>query len=294
MKRIFKLALITALTLFVYSCGDDDAVTPRAAFTYEVEGLTVTFTNKSKDATSYLWDFGDNTTSTEKDPVHTYSQGGDYTVTLTATHGKESKTYSEEITLVKGLITIDGNFSDWNEVPANKLAVATLPDGASLAALKEMKLCADDNFIYFYAKFDKRHVGPFDMCINSDNKDNTGGILWLWDPCGVDVLIETWSVDEFAEAAEVFLWPPDAAQDGWEWQEFLQAGSGIVSTSDVITISGDIVAIEGSIIREMLPGTLANEIGVGIFVSNTDWAETGVLPRTAADESAPLLKVKLN
>jgi hypothetical protein len=31
--------------------------------------LTVTFTNKSEDAVSYEWDFGDGTTSTEESPV---------------------------------------------------------------------------------------------------------------------------------------------------------------------------------------------------------------------------------
>ncbi len=34
-------------------------------------------------ATSYLWDFGDGTTSTERDPVHAYEKSGTYQVTLT-------------------------------------------------------------------------------------------------------------------------------------------------------------------------------------------------------------------
>ncbi len=34
---------------------------------------------------SYLWDFGDNQTSNVADPNHTYTQAGDYTVTLTVT-----------------------------------------------------------------------------------------------------------------------------------------------------------------------------------------------------------------
>ena len=32
-----------------------------------------------------MWDFGDGETSTEENPSHTYSAGGDYTVKLTAT-----------------------------------------------------------------------------------------------------------------------------------------------------------------------------------------------------------------
>ena len=33
--------------------------------------------------TSFFWDFGDNTTSTERDPVHVYTQQGEYTITMT-------------------------------------------------------------------------------------------------------------------------------------------------------------------------------------------------------------------
>ncbi|MBI1744685.1 PKD domain-containing protein [Candidatus Acetothermia bacterium] len=47
--------------------------------------LTVYFTNQtSGDYTTLLWDFGDGTTSSETNPVHTYSSAGSYTVQLTA------------------------------------------------------------------------------------------------------------------------------------------------------------------------------------------------------------------
>ncbi len=46
--------------------------------------LSVQFTNQSTgDITAYLWDFGDGTTSSEQNPLHTYAAGGTYTVTLT-------------------------------------------------------------------------------------------------------------------------------------------------------------------------------------------------------------------
>ncbi len=43
---------------------------------------TVTFTNLSYNGQTYLWDFGDGTTSTDPNPVHTYTAEGTYTVTL--------------------------------------------------------------------------------------------------------------------------------------------------------------------------------------------------------------------
>lgn len=45
--------------------------------------MAVTFHNTTTGAVSYLWNFGDNTTSTAENPVHTYKKKGEYTVTLT-------------------------------------------------------------------------------------------------------------------------------------------------------------------------------------------------------------------
>jgi PKD repeat protein len=59
---------------------------PQAAFTFQRAGLVVTFNDTSTGSpTSWLWDFGDNTpTSSQQNPVHTYSAAGTYVVTLTA------------------------------------------------------------------------------------------------------------------------------------------------------------------------------------------------------------------
>lgn len=46
--------------------------------------LKVAFTDNSTGSpTSWNWDFGDGTNSTEENPVHTYNSSGQYTVTLT-------------------------------------------------------------------------------------------------------------------------------------------------------------------------------------------------------------------
>jgi PKD repeat protein len=44
--------------------------------------LAVNFTNSSVGGTSYLWNFGDGTTSTQANPVHVYQNLGQYDVTL--------------------------------------------------------------------------------------------------------------------------------------------------------------------------------------------------------------------
>ena len=59
----------------------------------------ITFNNTSKYATSYLWDFGDGNTSTENNPLHSYSQTGNYTIKLTTYNEKGNNTVEKNITI---------------------------------------------------------------------------------------------------------------------------------------------------------------------------------------------------
>jgi PKD repeat protein len=54
--------------------------------------LTVTFTNSSTNAITYLWDFGDGITDTVISPTHTYTQAGVYTITLSVNDGSATDT----------------------------------------------------------------------------------------------------------------------------------------------------------------------------------------------------------
>jgi tripartite motif-containing protein 71 len=58
--------------------------------------LTVNFTDKSTNSpTSWNWNFGDGNTSTEQNPVHTYSKVGQYTVKLKVKNAAGSSTISK-------------------------------------------------------------------------------------------------------------------------------------------------------------------------------------------------------
>lgn len=49
------------------------------------ENVPIVFTDLTNGATNWLWDFGDDESSTEQNPSHIYSEPGTYTVTLVAT-----------------------------------------------------------------------------------------------------------------------------------------------------------------------------------------------------------------
>jgi len=65
--------------------------------------LTIGFTDASTGSpTAWKWSFGDGTYSTEKNPKHTYSKAGTYTVTLTASNeaGSATKTRTNYIKVI--------------------------------------------------------------------------------------------------------------------------------------------------------------------------------------------------
>jgi PKD repeat protein len=112
LQRIFmSFFIIGVLSLVVLnSCkkdDDDDTQTqnPVASFQFEVNAtnfLEVSFTNFSQNATSYIWDFGDGESSTEKDPTHTYATAGNYSVKLTAKNAASaSADFTQAITITE-------------------------------------------------------------------------------------------------------------------------------------------------------------------------------------------------
>ena len=82
---------------------------PVASFNYSANGANVAFVNASVNASSYSWDFGDNTTSTAVNPTHTYTANGAYTITLIASsQACGADTFSVDLELSVGIGSIDG------------------------------------------------------------------------------------------------------------------------------------------------------------------------------------------
>ena len=89
--RTKRILFVLLYTFFIFLTGCEKPDKPEilvADFSYILDNVqppvTVTFSNLSLNATSYLWDFGDNEGSSEINPSHIYQNEGYFTVKLTA------------------------------------------------------------------------------------------------------------------------------------------------------------------------------------------------------------------
>ena len=120
-----------------YGCSKDGSSStppPTVDFTYlganAPAPATVSFISSSTYATSYLWDFGDNGSSTQTSPTHQYTNSGVYTVKLTVTGAGGTNYTTKTINIlpppttlkinkitVTGMPFIDGSGAGWD--PSN-------------------------------------------------------------------------------------------------------------------------------------------------------------------------------
>lgn len=82
---------------------------PVSGFDYIINGMQVTFTNESSNATSWTWNFGDGLFSDDENPVHTYLTDGVYTVTLVSTGVCGSDTSTSQV-IIQSVPVADFSF----------------------------------------------------------------------------------------------------------------------------------------------------------------------------------------
>ena len=98
-------------------------------------------------------------------------------------NGKDNKQKDNGKT-TEAIITIDGDFTDWANMDPAKYAIAKNNANSPWDAVREIRCCADADFVYYYIKFDQDVLDelstsptetlPIRLCINTDNEFTSG------------------------------------------------------------------------------------------------------------------------
>lgn len=123
-KISFLLFMLVSVATISCKKKDEGKPIPTVDFSFNpvnpVAPSTVSFTNLSQNATSYVWDFGNGQTSTVQNPSVNYTTGGTFTVTLTATGDGGSNKASKSITITSTPV------ADFSFTPTNARAPAII------------------------------------------------------------------------------------------------------------------------------------------------------------------------
>lgn len=112
-SQVFFNGIYTPFVILSDTLGCQDTAFTSVAVTQVAAGFTVANTNACKNvplqftdtsnfATTWLWNFGDGSTSNQQNPVHAYANNGQYTITLTVSYNgcidSETKTNYIDVT----------------------------------------------------------------------------------------------------------------------------------------------------------------------------------------------------
>lgn len=198
MKNLYNIIFLFTLTLVAIGCKDDEFPVPQAStvdvgydFSVDNEGFapaTVTFTNQTRVAegvtAKYAWNFGDGTSSTDKDPTHAYNAPGSYKVILTATTADDVDFIEKTVTikdpdaLSVRLFVIDAIDMTISEVNGGSFDLAGSGIGMEYDAVNEKIYYTDsDNGSLMRANLDGTEIeeviagftSPRDIALDIDN-----------------------------------------------------------------------------------------------------------------------------
>ncbi len=267
LKSTLWYSLITALIFCTYSCKKDN-VQPAVdvIYTVNVDGLKATFINQTKGGTTYKWDFGDGTTSTEANPVHTYLSKGKFVPTLYVTTANGATFEgSTVLRLSKGSpVKLDDNsLADWDTLNANVIV-----SGAKGGIYRKVKFDYNGDYIYFYIEMmSKKSNGDiFDFYIDADNNAGTGLLTNTFTGGGFDVLIEGAMLNNWFD---VFY--HSGAQNSFSFD--YQSISEFYTIGTVVE-SGGILKFEGGIRRSKIKGLTGTGFKIGMTATKSDWSAT--------------------
>lgn len=281
MKKTNRILLIFALATAINytSCKkDSEKPAPFVFYSVSVDGATVTFTNESKGASTYQWDFGDGTSSTDESPTHTYPGKGKYVPTLYATSTSGVKAEASTVLHIAKTSSIkldDHSLADWDTITHNVII-----GGADAGNFIKAKFDYDGNYIYLYFEQNAKQSDGniYDLYIDADNDPSTGLITGDIPGGGYEVLLEGTVFDDWLDPY-YFIGADQQNFDNYKPQsinEFFKMG-------DVEQV-GNVLKFEWAISRSKIKGLTGTGLRIGIQAAASDWsAEIGYSPDIGSD-----------
>ena len=281
MKKTNLTILIVALIAAVNfsSCKkDSDNPQPFVFYSVSVDGATVTFTNKSEDAVSYEWDFGDGSTSTDENPVHTYPGKGKYVPTLYATSASGVKGEASTVLHIAKTSSIklnDNTLSDWDTIEHNVVLA-----GPNSGNFIKAKYDYDGNYVYVYFEQNttKADGNIYDLYIDADNDITTGLLTGEITNGAYEVLLEGTIFDDWLDPY-YFIGADQQNFGNYTPQsinEFYKVGT--------VQQSGSVQKFEFAISRSKIKGLTGKGLKIGVQVAANDWsAIIGYSPDQSSD-----------
>ena len=198
-------------------------------------------------------------------------------------------------------ITIDGDFADWAKLDANKVAIAKCDANALYTAAKEIRVYADEFYVFYYIEFDSAQIDgllagtndpsdpdhnqlPIRLDINTDGEFTSGYKKYFQEM--YDFIIE----GGIATNGQWSSFDGDLLQriDGsWCDPALLPAGSGMLQGA------GKGNKYEISLLRESfnsacgtssIPMLMGDEFQTGITFYTASWGELGGMPNAAVSD----------
>ena len=170
----------------------------------------------------------------------------------------------------------DNSLADWDFLPAEYVAEATCPDGAAWRGLKSVKVFADEVYINILVEPNLNELTnlsglPFQIFLNTDNNDATGGLLYPFSDATTVLLEGLLFENGEPYAPEAFSYAGPDGGDDWAWEPLdkdLQGCSQYVDDK-----------LEIQIDRRLIPAKWnTSEFGIGFLLHERNWWEVGILP----------------
>lgn len=232
------------LALTFSACEKESVVEPPTAGIFRsIVGKQVAFTALTLNADQWLWDFGDGSTSTEKDPVHIYEAGGIYTITLTATNSVGTADATTQVSLdLSPYEMLTGGASAPNGKTWKISAAHSEHDAITLAdpgytVIQEVPAGALGLFLGLGEEYEDTFTFKSDGSYIHDNKNggSFGGLVFAT-VTGTDIVSVTEASQDFGFASLAYTPETDAT---FTFTESKDLTVTVVSQADGTT-TGDI------------------------------------------------------